>query len=86
MPKQQPIVVEGTVLEALGSGLFKVELPTGQSIICHPSGKMRMHMINILPGGNSTLNNPEPNASRTVPSTTIGCCLGILIYFMFINF
>jgi len=50
MPKQQPIVVEGTVLEALGSGLFKVELPTGQTIICHPSGKMRMHMINILPG------------------------------------
>ena len=27
MPKQQPIVVEGTVLEALGSGLFKVRIP-----------------------------------------------------------
>ena len=50
MPKQQPIVTEGTVLEALGSGLFKVELPAGQEILCHPSGKMRMHMINILPG------------------------------------
>ena len=50
MPKQQPIVVEGTVLEALGSGLFKVELAAGNIVICHPSGKMRMHMINILPG------------------------------------
>ena len=55
MPKQQPIVVEGTVLEALGSGLFKVELATGQEIICHPSGKMRMHMINILPGDTVTV-------------------------------
>ena len=52
MPKQQPIVTEGTVLEALGGGLFKVELSAGQQIICHPSGKMRMHMINILPGDN----------------------------------
>jgi translation initiation factor IF-1 len=55
MPKQQPIVVEGTVLEALGSGLFRVEILTGQEIICHPSGKMRMHMINILPGDKVTV-------------------------------
>ena len=55
MPKQQPIVVEGTVLEALGSGLFKVELSAGNQIICHPSGKMRMHMINILPGDEVTV-------------------------------
>ena len=50
MAKQQSITIEGVVLEALGGGLFKVELPAGQHIICHPSGKMRMHMINILPG------------------------------------
>jgi len=50
MPKQQPITVEGTVIEALGSGLFKVELSVGNEIICHPSGKMRMNNINILPG------------------------------------
>ncbi len=50
MPKQPAIVVEGTVLEALGSGLFRVELDSGHALICHPSGKMRMNMINILPG------------------------------------
>lgn len=50
MAKQQPITVEGLVLEALGNGLFKVELTSGPEIIAHPSGKMRMHMINILPG------------------------------------
>ena len=55
MPKQQPISVEGTVTEALGSGLFKVELSTGNEIICHPSGKMRMNNINILPGDTVTV-------------------------------
>jgi translation initiation factor IF-1 len=55
MPKQKPITVNGIVLEALGSGLFKVELSAGNQIICHPSGKMRMHMINILPGDMVTI-------------------------------
>jgi len=55
MAKQQPIVIDGVVLEALGGGIFKVELPAGQEILCHPSGKMRMHMINILPGDSVTI-------------------------------
>jgi len=50
MAKQTAISVEGEVLEALGSGLFKVRLVAEQEIICHPSGKMRMHNISILPG------------------------------------
>jgi translation initiation factor IF-1 len=50
MAKQAAISVEGEVLEALGSGLFKVRLVAGQEIICYPSGKMRMHNISILPG------------------------------------
>lgn len=55
MPKQQPIVVEGEVLEALGGGVFKVQLASQHEIICHPSGKMRMHMISILPGDKVTV-------------------------------
>ena len=55
MSKQKPLSVDGIVLEALGSGLFRVELPAGNQIICHPSGKMRMHMINILPGDTVTV-------------------------------
>lgn len=54
MAKEQPIVVEGTVIEALGNGNFKVELDNGHEILCHPSGKMRMHNINILPGDQVT--------------------------------
>lgn len=54
MAKQLPITVEGTVIETLGNALFKVELSTGHEIIAHPSGKMRMHMINIVTGDNVT--------------------------------
>jgi len=50
MAKQPAIVQQGIVLEALGNGLFKVQLDSGHEIICHPSGKMRLHNINILPG------------------------------------
>ena len=50
MAKQAAISVDGTVIEVLGSGMFKVQLEMGQEIICHPSGKMRMHNINILNG------------------------------------
>ena len=55
MPKQPAITVEGEVLEALGSGVFKVRLDSGHEIICHPSGKMRMNNINILAGDKVTV-------------------------------
>ena len=55
MTKQQSIEVQGKVLEALGKSNFKVQLDSGHEILCHPSGKMRMHMINILPGDKVTV-------------------------------
>jgi|TARA_B100000809_G_scaffold262452_1_gene313446 translation initiation factor IF-1 len=50
MAKQASIEVDGTILEALGNAMFRVELENGHSIIAHISGKMRMHYIKILPG------------------------------------
>jgi translation initiation factor IF-1 len=50
MAKQAPIEQEGTVVEALGNSMFRVELENEQQIICHISGKMRMYYIKILPG------------------------------------
>lgn len=55
MAKEPAISAEGEVLEALGTGLFKVLLNMEQEIICHPSGKMRMHNINILAGDKVTV-------------------------------
>lgn len=50
MPKEEPIQVEGTVIETLPNAMFRVELEGGHKVLAHVSGKMRMHFIKILPG------------------------------------
>lgn len=50
MPKEEPIQVEGTVIETLPNAMFRVELVGGHRVLAHVSGKMRMHFIKILPG------------------------------------
>jgi translation initiation factor IF-1 len=49
-PKEDAIVLEGTILESLPNAMFKVELDNGHEVLAHISGKMRMHYIRILPG------------------------------------
>ena len=49
MPKEEPITVEGIVLETLPNAMFKVELENKHQVLAHISGKMRMHFIKILP-------------------------------------
>jgi translation initiation factor IF-1 len=49
-PKEDAIVLEGTVIEPLPNAMFKVELENGHQVLAHSSGKMRMHRIRILPG------------------------------------
>lgn len=44
------IEMKGKVLELLPAAQFKVQLETGQEIMGHLSGKMRMNKIRILPG------------------------------------
>ena len=50
MAKEEPIEVEGKVVEPLPNAMFRVELENGHRILAHISGKMRMHYIKILPG------------------------------------
>lgn len=40
----------GTVTESLPATMFRVELESGQTILAHLSGKMRLHRMKILPG------------------------------------
>src|SRR5690606_840969 len=49
-PKDDAIVLEGTVIEPLPNAMFRVELENGHKVLAHISGKMRMHYIRILPG------------------------------------
>ncbi|HMA67074.1 MAG TPA: translation initiation factor IF-1, partial [Desulfosalsimonadaceae bacterium] len=48
MAKEEPIKVQGTVVETLPNAMFKVELENKHQILAHISGKMRMHFIKIL--------------------------------------
>ena len=64
MAKEEPIRVEGTVLETLPNAMFKVELENKHQVLAHISGKMRMHFIKILPGDQVTLELSPYDLSR----------------------
>jgi len=48
--KEEKIEIEGEVVEALPSTMFRVQLDNGHSVLARISGKMRKHYIRILPG------------------------------------
>jgi len=51
LPKNNDTVeIDGLVEDTLPNTQFRVKLDSGQDIIAHLSGKMRMHRIRVLPG------------------------------------
>ena len=64
MAKEEPIKVEGIVLETLPNAMFKVELENKHQVLAHISGKMRMHFIKILPGDKVTVELSPYDLSR----------------------
>lgn len=58
MTKTGVIELAGEVTEALPNTMFRVKVPAGQLpniiedtiVLCHLSGKMRIHYVRILPG------------------------------------
>lgn len=44
------IEMKGEVLELMPAGTFKVLLESGNEILAHLSGRMRMNKIRLLPG------------------------------------
>ncbi len=53
--KEEKIEVEGEVVEALPSTMFRVEIEGGHNVLATISGKMRKHYIRILPGDRVTV-------------------------------
>ncbi len=64
MSKEDPIEVEGTVIEPLPNAMFWVELKNGHKVLAHVSGKMRMNFIRILPGDRVTMELSPYDLSR----------------------
>jgi translation initiation factor IF-1 len=49
-PNKQTIELEGKVIESLPNAVFRVQLDSGQTLLGHLAGKMRIHRIRVLPG------------------------------------
>lgn len=64
MAKEEPIVVEGVVIETLPNAMFRVELKNGHRVLGHISGKMRKHFIKILPGDKVTVELSQYDLTR----------------------
>lgn len=47
---KQTIELEGKVVESLPNAVFRVQLDSGQTLLGHLAGKMRIHRIRVLPG------------------------------------
>lgn len=50
MVKQEPLVFQGKVTEALPNAMFRVTLDNGHLVIAYASGKMRKNRIRIIVG------------------------------------
>ena len=50
MAKNDVLEVDGIITDSLPNATFKVKLDTGHELLCHISGKIRMHYIRIVPG------------------------------------
>ncbi len=64
MAKEEPIEVQGTVVEPLPNAMFRVELDNDHKVLAHVSGKMRMNFIRILPGDKVTVELSPYDLSR----------------------
>jgi translation initiation factor IF-1 len=50
LPKEEVIVMEGTIVKSLPNTHFTVELENGHQVLAHISGRLRKNYIRILPG------------------------------------
>ena len=67
--KEEKIEVEGEVVEALPSTMFRVQLDGGHAVLATISGKMRKHYIRIPRATRSRSSSP-PTTSPAVGSPT----------------
>lgn len=59
--------VKGQVTEVLPNSLYRVKLESGNEIIAHLAGKLRMHHIRVMAGDNvSLVLSPEGEKGRIV--------------------
>ena len=71
MAKEEPIEVEGRVIEPLPNAMFRVELENGHRVLAHISGKMRMHFEKL----NRTFSNTSNYHNIILQKNTDNICV-----------
>lgn len=64
MAHQGSLELEGEVVESLPNTLFRVRIPNGRIVLCHLSGKMRLHFIRLMPGDRVKLEMTPYDATK----------------------
>ncbi|MBU4298903.1 translation initiation factor IF-1 [Patescibacteria group bacterium] len=54
----------GRVIEALPNLNFKIKLDSGEEILCHLAGKLRLYRIKVLPGDRVTVEVSQYDEKR----------------------
>lgn len=54
-PDKKTLRKFGQVIESLPSLHFRVRLDSGEEVLCHLAGKLRLYRIKILPGDRVTV-------------------------------
>jgi translation initiation factor IF-1 len=62
--KEEKVEMEGEVVEAFRSGMYKVLLDNGYETLGYTAGRMRRHRIRIAPGDRVTIELSPYDLSR----------------------
>ena len=54
-PKDDKLILEGKIIEALPNTTFRVQLENGHEVLAHVSGKIRMRFIKVMAGDKVTI-------------------------------
>ena len=64
MAKEEKVILEGTVVDILPDGQYKVEIEGGHQILGYTSGKMRRFNIRIVVGDTVTVETSPYDLNR----------------------
>lgn len=64
--RKDKVKEKGQVIEALPSLLFKVKLETGEEVLAHLGGKMKIYRIKVLPGDKVLVERSKYDKNRGI--------------------
>ncbi len=64
MAERDAVDLDGRVVEALAHDMYRVELVTGQKVLAHVAGRLRLNFIRVLPGDRVTVSLSPYDVTR----------------------